>query len=709
MAKKIELVIENGIVIGYSGEAKKLVIEDEIKGVADSVFENCEFIEEVYIKSTILKTIGKNAFSGCKKLKKIEIETLKASIGDKAFYGCNKLESFVVPNGAIKIGKNVFSGCKNLIYVVIPETISLIGDNMLDKNSKTVILGEKDSEIEKYAQNNSIVFREDSEKTRKSLLEAQVVVKDTYKDFEIAGEKIRCYKSLLLYQEINEYFDKLEKSFYVAVVENLPKYVVGDATVEQMKLKTNKNMMKFKKVQALSKEKSNEIRTYFEKHSVYIDAKEFDMFSNKKAKTYKDIIVKVAKVYTEILSSTTSNIKELNERVISDAESKITGLGYGVIGDATTVALHAIDEYRVERQQRKEAAAEMRKQFAIGSQRINSKADKVYRDFIEGKALNAIAEAIFEFCDEFKYYLFVELIKKKRMSKAIFDDYNEQNSNKILQKINNGDVDKEYVLALALKEYPLNIDVYKTILKRPEIDVAIFEMIDFLKINKNNDFISVFKDMDISHLFMLENKYCNYICNDLTETIQVEKDIRCKDLISQLNDFTIEIEKIDDDIWDYLIKNYTIIKYENTSYFGLTDQELKLAENSKILLKEKLEIAREKKSVKDEDDLIKREQSEIRSIPQQISNLEISKVRTTRYKIGLILAIISCVFGVIVFGEGGILIILGIILVVSSILTIAGLASNINEAKAINKKLQEEIDVKRTLLAELQKKYPNFK
>ena len=458
MAKKIELVIENGIVTGYSGESKKLVIEGDIKEIADSVFKNCEFLEEVYIKSQSFKTIGKKAFYGCKKLKVFEIDTLKGSIGDFVFENCPKLKSIIIPNGAIKIGENVFKGCKKLIFVSIPETVVVIGDNLFDDKTKTIILGQKNSEAEKYAQNNFAVFKVDSENVRESLLEVQVVVKDTYKDFEIVGEKIRCYKSLVLYQEINEYFDEFEKEFYITVVEKLPKYVLGDARLEEVQNRTDDAMANLKSINALPELKAEKLKSYFEKQGVYVDVNEFNVFRKKKTEAYENIIVVIAKVYTEILSSALSSVQELNKRVINEAESKITGLGYGVIGDATTVALHAIDEYRVERKQRKEAAAEMRKQFAAGSKQINSKADKAYRDFIEGKALNAIAEAIFEFCDEFKYYLFVELIKKKKMSKAIFDNYDEQKSNEILSKAISGAIDKEYAVVLALKEYPLNID-----------------------------------------------------------------------------------------------------------------------------------------------------------------------------------------------------------------------------------------------------------
>ena len=635
MAKKIEIIVENGIVIGYSGEGKKLVIDGDIKGIADSVFENCAFLEEVYIKSPALKTIGKNAFSGCIKLKKIEIEALKASIGDKAFYGCNKLVNFVIPNGAIKIGKEVFAGCKKLVYVVIPGTISVIGNSIFDEKSKTLLLGEKNSEAEKYAQNNFITFKEDSEETRKNLLKTQVVNKDTYKDFEIAGERIRCYRSLLLYQEINEYFVEFEKDFYTNVVEKLPKYVLGDARLEEVQNRIDDAMANLKSINALPELKAEKLKSYFEKQGVYVDVNEFNVFRKKKTEAYENIIVVITKVYTEILSSALSSVQELNKRVINEAESKITGLGYGVIGDATTVALHAIDEYRVERKQRKEAAAEMRKQFAAGSKQINSKADKAYRDFIEGKAMNAIAEAIFEFCDEFKYYLFVELIKKKKMSKTIFDNYDEQKSNEILSKAISGAIDKEYAVVLALKEYPLNIDAILFAIENGFFIDEVLGILTFLGLY-NHIKIKDFFDKNYSYieLYNFSEKY-KLLSKELNVFLDELVDIKAKKIISDINYSGYDPIALDVQIWNSLVENYCIIYPENAEKFNLSKEQLK-GENGQQLLSEqikkdkeeklRLKAEQELKEINERKEIIRKEKEEKERKKKKIKRILISIV-----------------------------------------------------------------------------------
>ncbi len=71
-------------------------------------------------KNTIIPnsvtSIGEGAFSGCKRLTRIEIPNNMTSIGDYAFTGCSGLTSIEIPNSVTSIGKSAFNIVKNVLY-----------------------------------------------------------------------------------------------------------------------------------------------------------------------------------------------------------------------------------------------------------------------------------------------------------------------------------------------------------------------------------------------------------------------------------------------------------------------------------------------------------------------------------------------------------------------------------------------------------------
>ena len=82
---KLELIIENDVVTGYKGQSKSVDIPEGITEIRANAFKNCDFIEEVNIKSTVLKTIGESAFEGCTNMKNCTLLSLKGSIENCAF------------------------------------------------------------------------------------------------------------------------------------------------------------------------------------------------------------------------------------------------------------------------------------------------------------------------------------------------------------------------------------------------------------------------------------------------------------------------------------------------------------------------------------------------------------------------------------------------------------------------------------------------
>ena len=92
-----------------------------------------------------VETIGKRAFSNCKKLKEITITEGVTVIEGYAFSNCSSLETITLPGSLKHIRTCVFSDCTELKNIVIPDSVTSIGVSAFNNCSglKSVKLPEK--------------------------------------------------------------------------------------------------------------------------------------------------------------------------------------------------------------------------------------------------------------------------------------------------------------------------------------------------------------------------------------------------------------------------------------------------------------------------------------------------------------------------------------------------------------------------------------
>lgn len=153
---------------------KKFTIPKGVTRVKNSAVKNNEYLEKITVSKNV-KSIGSNAFEGCKKLKSVTFKNRKAlTLNKECFYRCNNLSKVKFSAKAkTTICMNAFSKCKMLNEVYLPKKVIIkkfglgyvyvtYNINLEDYGTKTVkgftIKGKKNSPAYKYAKKNKFEF-----------------------------------------------------------------------------------------------------------------------------------------------------------------------------------------------------------------------------------------------------------------------------------------------------------------------------------------------------------------------------------------------------------------------------------------------------------------------------------------------------------------------------------------------------------------------
>lgn len=123
---------KGSIIKDAKGNSYKVTKSHATKGTVAYVKPKNKNVTFVNIPATIkvegitykVTSIQKNAFAGCKKLKKVTIGKNIASIGTKAFYNCKKLKTITINTTKLtakKIGKDAFKGTNLKVTIKVPK------------------------------------------------------------------------------------------------------------------------------------------------------------------------------------------------------------------------------------------------------------------------------------------------------------------------------------------------------------------------------------------------------------------------------------------------------------------------------------------------------------------------------------------------------------------------------------------------------------
>ena len=111
-------------------EAEEIMIPYFIERIGDSAFFSMPNLRRVFFQEgSLLKSIGKSAFSRCTCLKSISLPTNLKEIRSCAFMNCRALKSIIFNNELEYIGASTFRACLALSKIELPASLIRIGDN----------------------------------------------------------------------------------------------------------------------------------------------------------------------------------------------------------------------------------------------------------------------------------------------------------------------------------------------------------------------------------------------------------------------------------------------------------------------------------------------------------------------------------------------------------------------------------------------------
>lgn len=127
-----EGVEEMGMNCFPNNPIKTICIPKSIKEIGAWAFQDCEDLETVDFQSRQIQVLQKATFSGCRKLRSIELPDTIQFLHDRVFQDSGIRE--IKAPGVLRVYNNVFTGCKELQEVTLADGVNL--DNRSFKNCR---------------------------------------------------------------------------------------------------------------------------------------------------------------------------------------------------------------------------------------------------------------------------------------------------------------------------------------------------------------------------------------------------------------------------------------------------------------------------------------------------------------------------------------------------------------------------------------------
>ena len=125
------VIIGDGVLIKYTGDAKSKSLSEKIKIIGEYAFAENKDLDTILIPESVRK-IGCNAFLNCKGLKTVTLPNSITEIAERAFCGCESLDNVILPGSITKLNHETFKGCKSLSSMDVPPSVSEIDSSAFE-------------------------------------------------------------------------------------------------------------------------------------------------------------------------------------------------------------------------------------------------------------------------------------------------------------------------------------------------------------------------------------------------------------------------------------------------------------------------------------------------------------------------------------------------------------------------------------------------
>lgn len=122
---------------GRESEELKITMAQGVKTIGDEAFYGCKSLVSADIPSTVT-SIGNSVFNGCESLLSANIPSSVKNLGMLVFVGCYSLKTVDYNPNISEIPSWTFSGCKSLAEIVIPAAVERIGTRAF-QNCKSLL------------------------------------------------------------------------------------------------------------------------------------------------------------------------------------------------------------------------------------------------------------------------------------------------------------------------------------------------------------------------------------------------------------------------------------------------------------------------------------------------------------------------------------------------------------------------------------------
>ena len=155
-----DFVVENGVLLSYTGSDTEIVIPENVTSIADGAFCQNQTLQS--IRAPGVTQIGSSAFENCPALQSASFPDA-THIGDFAFRGCSNLEQLGISN-ATCVGQGFIDGT-SIQVLIIPEVMQVL-DEYTFTDPKPELWGYRNTPLHTFAELYGFTFVNINEATQ---------------------------------------------------------------------------------------------------------------------------------------------------------------------------------------------------------------------------------------------------------------------------------------------------------------------------------------------------------------------------------------------------------------------------------------------------------------------------------------------------------------------------------------------------------------